>query len=238
MDVVPVIDLKGGQVVHARRGRRDDYRPIETPLARSSAPVDVVAGLLAVHPFVRLYVADLDAIGGAGDHRETLRALAARFPGVELWVDGGIGTTDAAGAWLNEPWLCGGRGGLVLGSESQTGTALLAALRSDQRAVLSLDFRAEGFQGPAAIWQTPALWPDRVIAMTLARVGGESGPDCELIAEVIRRRPGGQVYAAGGVRNVVDVQTLDRVGAAGVLVATAIHAGAFTARELDLLARA
>ena len=49
--VVPVIDLMGGQVVHARRGDRSNYRPLESALARSSDPLEVVRALLAAAPF-------------------------------------------------------------------------------------------------------------------------------------------------------------------------------------------
>ncbi len=237
MEVVPVIDLMGGQVVHAREGRRGEYRPIETPLARSSGPLDVVSGLLAMHPFRRLYVADLDAIGGQGDHRETLRAVAARFPGVELWVDGGVGTSDAARIWLNEPWLEPGQGSLVLGSESQIETELLTSLRQDPRVVLSLDFRADEFQGPPNIWQMPALWPKRVIVMTLARVGAGHGPDLDRLTVTKRDQAAGQVYAAGGVRDLTDLNKLARIGAAGALVATSLHTRTLTTRDLESIAR-
>ena len=64
MDVIPVIDIKNGQVVHAQGGRRDSYRPIRTPLSPTSAPADVAAGLLRLAPFRNLYIADLDAIEG------------------------------------------------------------------------------------------------------------------------------------------------------------------------------
>ncbi len=62
MRVIPVLDLLGGKVVRARMGDRASYRPIESPLSPTSDAVDVVRGLLAVHPFQTLYVADLDAI--------------------------------------------------------------------------------------------------------------------------------------------------------------------------------
>jgi phosphoribosylformimino-5-aminoimidazole carboxamide ribotide isomerase len=45
VEVVPVLDLKDGAVVHARMGRRSQYRPIETPLSSTSKPVDVTRGL-------------------------------------------------------------------------------------------------------------------------------------------------------------------------------------------------
>jgi phosphoribosylformimino-5-aminoimidazole carboxamide ribotide isomerase len=64
MEIIPVIDVMGGVVVRARMGQRDRYRPIATPLSATSDPVDVARGLLAVHAFKTLYVADLDAIAG------------------------------------------------------------------------------------------------------------------------------------------------------------------------------
>src|SRR4029453_4474178 len=51
VEIIPVVDLKGGAVVRARMGRRAEYRPIETPLAATSDPVNVARGLLSVHAF-------------------------------------------------------------------------------------------------------------------------------------------------------------------------------------------
>jgi len=64
-----------------------------------------------------------------------------------------------------------------------------------------------------------------VIVMTLSRVGAGTGPDLAAIGAVARRRPGLRVYAAGGVRDPGDVAELQRIGAAGALVASAIHDG-------------
>src|ERR1700738_4644384 len=90
METIPVLDLKGAMVVRARVGQRDQYRPINTPLSPTSDPVDVTNGLLSVHPFQTLYIADLDAIEGTGDHRATLTRLKAAFPQLTFWIDNGI----------------------------------------------------------------------------------------------------------------------------------------------------
>src|SRR6266571_3356703 len=87
LEVIPVIDLMDGTVVRARMGRRDQYRPIDTPLSPTSDPVDVVRGLLTLHPFATIYVADLDGIQGGRDDRAVLRRLTDAFPQVSLWVD-------------------------------------------------------------------------------------------------------------------------------------------------------
>lgn len=232
MDVVPVIDLKGGVVVHARQGQRESYRPIETPLSQTSKPEDVVAGLLRLHPFRRLYVADLDAIERRGGHDATLAALGARFPDLELWVDNGTAGPEEAGGWLAR-----NQGRLVVGSESQRDLALLGALRAEERMVLSLDFRGKDFQGPPELLADTTLWPRRVIAMTLAQVGSGRGPDLSRLTEIVRCGDGREVYAAGGVRDAADLHAIADAGAAGALVATALHAGTVTATDLKDAAR-
>ena len=231
MDVVPVIDLKGGEVVHARGGQREAYRPIETPLSRSSRPADVVAGLLRLFPFRRVYVADLDAIERVGDHSAILTELAAEWPALEFWVDNGAADASAAADWLGRHAGC-----LVIGSKSQGSAELLRSLPG-ARVVLSLDFRGDVFQGPTEILNETELWPSRVIAMTLARVGSAAGPDVSRIGTIARRAAGRQVYAAGGVRNGQDLRLAEAAGAAGALVATALHSLALTAEDLKGLAR-
>jgi phosphoribosylformimino-5-aminoimidazole carboxamide ribotide isomerase len=230
MEIIPVLDLKGGVVVRARMGERHRYAPIVTPLAATCDPLDVARGLLAIHPFTTLYVADLDAIEGSGDNGAALHRITHGCPGVSLWVDNGIADAAAAARWLDA-----GLGSLVLGSETQQDAALMRALARDDRVILSLDFRGDAFQGPAGILADPSGWPARVIAMTLARVGSGAGPDVERLAEVQRIAPGRRIYAAGGVRDAADLAALAHAGIAGALVATALHDGRLGRAEMDAL---
>ena len=230
MEIIPVLDLKQGAVVHARMGRRNEYRPIETPLSPTSDPVDVARGLLRVHPFATLYVADLDAIARNGDNHAALTRLRASFPQVTLWVDNGI--CDCYSAW---DWLEAGWGHLVLGSETQRDPKVVRHLARDARVALSLDFRGPSFQGPRALLDDAACWPQKVIAMTLARVGSGAGPDLERLCAIRDAAPGRQVYAAGGVRDATDLVTLKRADITGALVASSLHQGRLTGKEIDEL---
>ncbi len=235
MDILPVIDLKAGQVVHARRGDRANYRPIETPLSPSARPVDVARGIMGLHPFRRLYIADLDAIAGSGDNRDSVAAIHVAFPTLELWVDRGIATPRAA-----RDWVAQALGPVVVGSESAPYLdALQATLAAGgQDPVLSLDYRGEDFQGPPAILGRPADWPRRVVAMTLARVGSGAGPDLAKLGAIKAfAGPGRAVYAAGGVRDAADLEALQRLGIAGALVATALHDGRLDAATLQRFAQ-
>ena len=230
VEVVPVLDLKGGAVVHARRGERSQYRAIETLLASTSRPIDVARGLLSIYPFATFYIADLDAIERKGDNDAALMLLKAEFPGLVFWVDNGV--ADLASA---ERWLDTGLGDLVLGSETQNDDTLVRDLSGDGRVILSLDFRGEAFVGPTPLLRDADTWPGRVIAMTLARVGSEMGPDWDRLSAIKSRAAAKRMYAAGGVRDAADLAALERAGITGALVASCLHNGKLAGAEIASL---
>ncbi len=223
-NLIPVIDLKGGMVVHAREGRREEYRPVRSRLSPSAEPSKIVKALLELHPFRTLYVADLDAIQRRGDNLESIRSIHQHNPGLEIWADAGIADETAL-----EHWLDASVGRPVIGSESLLDAAFLSVVRErcmDPAPVLSLDYQGNDFMGPSALLTHPELyWPQRVLAMNLQRVGSDKGPDLALIVALAKRVTGCQVFAAGGIRCVEDLRQVQSVGAAGVLLASALHDG-------------
>lgn len=234
MRVIPVLDLKGGVVVHARGGDRGAYRPIETPLAPgSSDPSAIVAAFCAMHPFDTVYLADLDGIAGRGRNHDTICTLRADFPDVTFWVDDGSATPAAVAALARMPNVRP-----VVGTESLSGLAALDAIQREcaRQPVLSLDFKGASLVGPVAILEHPGRWPRTVVAMTLAAVGAGLGPDLSRVRSLKTLAPGCDVIAAGGVRDKEDLVALREAGAAGVLVASALHAGTIKAGDLDEIA--
>lgn len=234
MDVIPVIDVRHGVVVAAVRGRRSDYRPLVTPLAPSGDPGAVARGYASLFAFPVLYAADLDGIEGRGRDTGLAAALAAAVPGARIWIDDGT-PARAAAQWLRQAE----RATLVVGSESLTGSDDIAALHALPRDdyVLSLDFKEDRFAGPQAVLDEPQHWPRDVIVMTLSRVGSGEGPDIARVAAIAARAgPARRTYAAGGVRNRADIEALRATGAAGVLVASALHAGTIKAGDLREIA--
>ena len=227
MRIIPVLDLKDDVVVRAEQGRRDRYKPIVTPLSASADPVDIAHGLRSLHPFPVFYIADLDAIAGGAANRAALLRLKAMPDAPELWVDAGVANAETLTAALGEAGICP-----VLGSESQHGDGLLGRFRDHPRLILSLDFFADGFRGPASFLDRPELWPQQVIVMTLAKVGSGAGPDVARLKEVIAKAGDRSVIAAGGVRNEGDIRALIALGAKGALVATSLHDGTLTPSQL------
>ncbi|MBY6241705.1 HisA/HisF-related TIM barrel protein [Methylosinus sp. Sm6] len=226
MRIIPVLDLKGGRAVRAVRGDRDAYAPIASRLVASSAPQDVVAAYLGLFDFSTFYVADLDAIEGRVGQSAMLLALTRDFPKLSFWVDDGSAEPGRIAALRGigvEP---------VIGSESIPAGEAATALASGADAILSLDFRGGGVLGPPELQENAQLWPRRVIAMTLARVGSFEGPDLDLAARLARKAEGRSLYAAGGVRDAADLDALARTGVAGALVASALHDGRLSRADL------
>lgn len=234
MEVIPVIDLKHGRVVHARRGERERYQPLRSTLAPGADPVEIAAALLRLHPFCTLYLADLDAIQRTGDNRGAIAAIRVAVPQVELWVDAGIADLAAYRTWQAQDL-----GRSVIGTECRPEAALIAALRGaggDPSPVLSLDYGAHGPLGPAELFGHPSAWPDDVIVMTLARIGARDGPDLRTLCAIIGQAGTRRIFAAGGVRGPSDLTRLREIGAVGALVASSLHDGRLTAAELTRIA--
>lgn len=226
MNLIPVIDLMRGQVVHACRGDRSRYRPIESQLCAGSDPIPVAQALCEYAEAHTLYVADLDALMGGAPQQATLRALHAALPHTTLWLDAGFADAAAAAALLAALDLPAGRVVPVLASEALRSPQAYAqsfnpAPRDDL--LLSLDRRDGVPLDAAGCWTQPAHWPTRVIAMTLEQVGSRAGPDVQTLAALRALYPTAQLYGAGGVRNASDLARAREAGASGWLVATALH---------------
>ena len=249
MKLIPVIDLMQGQVVRAVRGNRQGYRPIESRLCASSDPV-TVAKILGEHCAARqLYVADIDALLGQPAQVAVLRALLRSLPALELWLDAGFANAAAAEALLAGLGAAAQRVVPVFGSESLASRGDLqrcfagGATREagtdsnpdDTRrcgAVLSLDRRDGQRLDAAGCWDAPALWPRRVIVMTLERVGSDAGPDLDTLAAVRLKSPGSFIVGAGGIRNHDDLARAQAAGADAGLVASALHDGRLAGAHL------
>ena len=98
--------------------------------------------------------------------------------------------------------------------------------------MLSLDFAAEGLRGPTALLSEPGLWPDRIIAMSLDRVGTDNGPDVERLETVAKAAGAAPSMPRAAVRSIGDLEAIAAAGAHGALIATALHAGAITQNEI------
>src|SRR5215203_1063681 len=226
------------------RGERERYRPVSGALAGDDG--DALALARAYRSELglnELYVADLDAIGGQRESDGAMLAALARE--TRVMVDAGV-SEPARARTLREL----GAHRVIVGTETLKAPDALDRLLAelpDGVVILSVDLRDgrllspdAGLAGLAAIDAVARLRRTglrEVIVLDLARVGDGAGPDVAPIAEIHAAFPDLEVLAGGGVRDVEDLRALHAAGAAGALVATALHSGVIGAPELAGLRR-
>src|SRR5262245_28190667 len=97
MRVLPVMDLTGGEVVHARAGRRVAYQPLQSIWTEYAAdPLKLAAAYQKRFGIAEWYVADLDALEGREPQKDVIHRLIAQ--GLHLWLDAGIRNVSQASA--------------------------------------------------------------------------------------------------------------------------------------------
>ena len=232
MKIIPVIDILDGEVVHGIAGNRERYQPIESRLSDSSLPERIVQGFLDLYPFERIYIADLNSLERDGDSSSAVARLVKQFPSVEFLIDAGFQTKVQL-----DNYATGCPFAPILATEAFSSATQYQQLRNklaDRPYILSLDHH-NGRLGASDVFDRPALWPEEVIVMSLDDVGSNNGPALNLIANYQTLRPERRFIAAGGVRNINDINVLAAQGVSAALVASALHAGRLSAEELIFL---
>ncbi len=238
MRIIPVLDLMGGVVVRGVGGRRREYRPVVSQLTTSCAPLDVARAFADHFGLTELYLADLDAIGGARPAWAACDALHAG--GFRLWVDAGVRGPEDARALARA-----GVATVVVGLETVAGPDALgeAVCELGARTVFSLDLRDGTPLGAGTGWgatdalsiaaRAVGLGVRRLLVLDLARVGGGAGTGTDaLCARLAAAYPQVEVSAGGGVRGGADLRRLRESGVRAALVASALHDGTLTAADL------
>lgn len=237
MIVYPAIDLKQGACVRLMHGRFDQVtRYDEDPAARLAS--FVAAGAEWVH------VVDLDGAQAGRAVQHELVGRLARSARVKIQSGGGVRSREDVAALLDA-----GVARVVVGSQAVTAPQAVAEWLSEfgaERIALALDVNVrEGVPVPALkgwteaatidLWQALERYPvgtaAHVLVTDVGRDGALTGPNLDLLAEIVRRRPDLQVQASGGVATTSDLTAAKDAGCAGAIVGRAIYEGRFTVEE-------
>lgn len=237
MIVYPAIDLRDGACVRLMHGRFDQVtRYDDDPAARLVAFVD--AGAEWVH------VVDLDGAQAGRAIQHELIGRLARSAEVKIQSGGGVRSREDVAALLDA-----GVARVVVGSQAVTAPGAVADWLVEfgaERIALALDVNVkDGVPVPALKGWTEAasvdLWAalDRfpegtarhVLVTDVGRDGALTGPNLELLGEIVRRRPDLAVQASGGVAGTSDLTAARDAGCAGAIVGRAIYEGRFTVEQ-------
>lgn len=237
MRILPVIDLKGGMVVHAVAGRRHEYRPIRSRLAADAFPATVAQAFVDRFGCDEVYVADLDAIAGAEPAWDTYEQIAQR--GLRLILDSGIASSARTIEFSQFARQANVLASIVVASEAVPDQPTLAAAVASQEpslVIFSLDLRhgTPIVANPNWSSATPreiiaevmSVGVRRFIVLDLAAVGSSAGPVTLELCRKLRQEFGTiELISGGGVRHSGDVTAFYNAGCNRVLVATALHDG-------------
>jgi len=242
------MDLMAGQVVRGVGGKRDKYRPLQSVLAADARPETVGRALVRMG-FQTIYVADLDAIGGAAPAWDIYRQLSQC--GARLWVDSGIKTSDQAydiaclqlpGQAQADPCV----EAVIAALETLPSPAVLAdicATVKPDRLVFSLDLRNGAPLGSSSEWRdmTPLdiaqcalqVGIRRLIVLDLAQVGMDQGLSTLALCRALKRIDSDiELTSGGGVRSLDDLRALADCGCDAALVASALYDGRLKSDQL------
>jgi phosphoribosylformimino-5-aminoimidazole carboxamide ribotide isomerase len=231
MDILPAIDLYGGQAVRLHQGRYDQITVYEKD------PPSVAARWRGVVP--RLHVVDLEgARAGRAVQRDLVRAIVAAFgPGVE--IGGGVRSEEAAESYLEL-----GVERVVLGTAAvrDPGFVRAVAARHPGRVVVALDAK-DGFVATDGWEQVSSRTavdlarelstaPVAAILYTdIARDGTRVGPNFAATA-ALARDGGLPVIASGGVGSLEHLRELAKLeGVVAAIVGKALYERVFTLEE-------
>lgn len=231
LQLLPAVDVQGGQAVQLVQGVAGTQKEFGDPLAAALRWQE--GGSSWVH------LVDLDAAFGRGSNAELLRGIVGRLD-IDVELSGGI-RDDAS----LERALATGARRVNIGTAALENPAWcdrIVATYGD-RVAIGLDVRGENLA--ARGWTTEGgPWTetlDRLVAAGCERFvvtdvnadGMLTGPNLELLTQVAQRS-GKKVIASGGIatlENLAKLRTLVPHGIEGAIVGTALYVGRFTLQE-------
>jgi phosphoribosylformimino-5-aminoimidazole carboxamide ribotide isomerase len=229
-EVVPAVDMQGGEVVQLVQGERGTEKAYGDPV--EAATRWVADGAETLH------LVDLD--GAFDGERANAPAVEAILDAVDVPVQlgGGIRSADDARALLDA-----GVDRVILGTAAVENPEIVAEISETHPGSVLVSLDAKGGEVVVSGWTEgtgidPAEAAGRYAELGAAGVlftdvdveGREAGVRTEQVKRVVSAA-GVPVVASGGVASVEDVLALRGAGAAAVVVGTALYEGSFTLRE-------
>jgi phosphoribosylformimino-5-aminoimidazole carboxamide ribotide isomerase len=220
------MDIFNCSVVLAKGGVREKYRPVSdsSVICSSSDPLKIVDALRPRE----VYIADLNALQEKGPRETNAEIIRELTLKTNTMLDFGVSSPEQIEEALSISKIA------IIGTETGTLSAIRdAVLKHPHLISVSVDMKhgkvlkkdPEIPERPFEIVKMLNNLPIKdLIFLDLDRVGTASGFDPEFLLKLVECSRH-SVLLAGGVRNMEDLFTLDKLGIKGVLVATAVHSG-------------
>jgi len=216
------MDILNGRVVHAVKGERSKYKPIQSSMiCDSSDPFEIIS---AVNPR-EIYIADLDHIQNIGDNFKIIKKISGK---TKTMVDIGVKNMDDVRKCAQIADT------VIIGTETAFFEVIeYAAIQFPGRINVSIDMK-NGYvltkdttmemRPEDLVRRMNEIEIKDIIILDLGKVGTSAGVD-EIFLKKIADLSTHNILVGGGIKNLVDIETLGRLGINGALAATALHNG-------------
>lgn len=220
--IIFVLDILNGSVVHAIKGERSKYKPIQgSMICDSSDPFEVIS---AVKPH-EIYIADLDHIQDIGDNFEIIKNISGK---TKTMVDIGVKNMDDVQkcAQIADTVIIGTETAffeVIEMAATQFPGRINVSIDMKNGSVLTKDMTTED-RPEDIIKRLNNIELNEIILLDLGKVGTSAGID-ENFLNNIADLSTHNIIVGGGIKNLDDIETLRRLGINGALAATALHNG-------------
>ncbi len=231
----------GGEVVHAVKGNRQKYQPLNAKFSTTADPVEITLRLKNEFGFNEMYIADLDAIMGREGNISLIERLSV-ITNMRVMVDAGVNSPAKAVALSDA-----GVFGIIIGTETLEqledltltvkaieGVPVIGSIDILHQRVLSKCPELNGVRPLAAAKLFADSGVDQLILLDMSRVGSEMGVDLSIVKET-QKAVELPLLIGGGVTSMGDILALKDSGASGVLVATVLYNKKICPKDLDLV---
>ncbi len=236
--IIPVIDILNSKAVHAIRGEREKYKPLQSRLINSSEPKEIIKSLKQKFNFREFYIADLDSIINHKPNFELLSNIL-KIPDIEIMIDPGIRDKNDILNYSNFKI-----GKLILGLETIKNLDVInkgLEIMSKNKLIVSVDmYKGNLLSRIKEVKNQPLtdlinilqeLSLQEIILLDLFRVGQKSGGIPPLFLK-IRKNFKGRILVGGGIKNSKDLMEYYSHKFSGVLIATALYDGSISKEKL------
>ncbi len=221
MRCIFVIDIFNGAVVHAVRGERSKYEPIDrySKIVSCCDPVDAVRALRPKE----VYIADLNQITGTGENLEAIIEVSRL---ATTMADTGISNLSAMDRLPKDvtPVLGTETASLELIEEAAVRREVAVSVDMKAGKLLARDLRLAALSPLQALQRLNDFPLREVILLYLDLVGTSSGFDRDFLEKALSVSDHALILG-GGVKGSEDLRLLEDLGFSGALVATAVHNG-------------